>query len=208
MAMNALTPPHQRESACEMMFELFDVPKFFCETPGLLSHYDSFPNEDGVIVESGSGVTNIIPIFKGIPDRKRILSSPICGQDVSSYLSKLILLRGYNCDPKEEWKIVSHIKENISYVSPDFDDEIKICKKDPNEFRQELEVRTGEKIVLDSECFRCTEIMFDPTLIGVNQPGLPELVYQAMSTFSGEFPNVVLSGGNMKITGNWIIYLR
>jgi actin len=201
MTMSAMGPQYQRESVCELMFELFDVPQLYMEVPGYLSYTANFPStEDAVVIESGAGVTNVIPIYKGQPDRKKIVNFGISGQDLGSYLSKLMQLRGYICDPKEEWKIVSHIKENISYVSPDFDDELKICKKDPNEFRQELEVRTGEKIILDSECFRCPEIMFDPTIVGINQPGIHELAFNAICAYP-DIQNVVLSGGNMKIPG-------
>lgn len=115
-------------------------------------------------------------------------------------MSKLILLKGYNIDPKEEWKIISHVKENLSFASYDFDTELKHCKKDASEYRQELEVKTGEKISLDSECFRCTEILFDPSIIGVNNPGLHESVFNMLNNYP-EVQNLVLSGGNMKIHG-------
>lgn len=72
MTMHAHSTQFQRESACELVFELFNSPKFFIEIPGFLSYWDKFGNEDGIIIESGSGVTDVLPVIKGQPHRKQM----------------------------------------------------------------------------------------------------------------------------------------
>jgi actin, other eukaryote len=73
MSIHALSPKDHRESITEMMFELFDLDEFYVEVPGVLSYHHTFKNEeDALVVDSGSGVTNIIPILNGIPERKNM----------------------------------------------------------------------------------------------------------------------------------------
>ena len=74
MTIHAMTPKDHRESITEMMFELFEIDQFYIEIPGVLSFYHEFKNknEDGIIIDSGSGVTNFIPILKGKVDLKNM----------------------------------------------------------------------------------------------------------------------------------------
>jgi actin-related protein len=50
MTANALTPKNHRESLVEMMFEIYNVPQFAVEVPGVLSFF-SANKESGLCSE-------------------------------------------------------------------------------------------------------------------------------------------------------------
>ena len=76
--------------------------------PGLLT---------GVVVDSGDGVTHIIPVFEGfsLPHLTRRLD--VAGRDVTRYLIKLLLLHGYAFNRTADFETVRQIKEKLCYVA-------------------------------------------------------------------------------------------
>jgi actin-related protein len=70
----------------------------------------------GVVVDSGDGVTHIVPVFDGfsLPHLTRRLD--IAGRDVTRYLIKLLLMRGYAFNRTADFETVREIKEKLCYV--------------------------------------------------------------------------------------------
>lgn len=67
-------------------------------------------------MDSGDGVTHIVPVYDGfaLPHLTRRLD--IAGRDVTRYLIKLLLMRGYAFNRTADFETVSQIKEQLCYV--------------------------------------------------------------------------------------------
>jgi len=86
---------------------LIDVVLICCST-GL---------QTGVVVDSGDGVTHIVPVYEGfsLPHLTRRLD--VAGRDVTRYLIKLLLMRGYAFNRTADFETVRQIKEKLCYMS-------------------------------------------------------------------------------------------
>ena len=73
--------------------------------------------QTGVVVDSGDGVTHIVPVYDGfsLPHLTRRLD--VAGRDVTRYLIKLLLMRGYAFNRTADFETVRQIKEKLCYMS-------------------------------------------------------------------------------------------
>ena len=72
----------------------------------------------GVVVDPGDGVPHIVPVYEGfsLPHLTRRLS--VAGRDVTRYLIKLLLLRGYVFNRTADFETVRQIKEKVHTPPP------------------------------------------------------------------------------------------
>lgn len=59
-----LNPLANRQKACEIFFETFNVPALYVQIQAVLSLYSS-GRTTGVVLDSGDGVTHVVPIYEG-----------------------------------------------------------------------------------------------------------------------------------------------
>jgi actin-related protein 2 len=83
--------------------------------------------QTGVVIDSGDGVTHIVPVYEGyaMPHLTRRLD--VAGRDITRYLIKLLLLRGYAFNRTADFETVRQLKEELCYIGYDLELERKLA---------------------------------------------------------------------------------
>lgn len=67
-------------------------------------------------MDSGDGVTHIVPVYEGFSLPHLTQRIDVAGRDVTRYLIKLLLLRGYAFNRTADFETVRQMKEKLCYV--------------------------------------------------------------------------------------------
>eukprot|EP00477_Mikrocytos_mackini_P000194 GAHX01000205.1.p1 GENE.GAHX01000205.1~~GAHX01000205.1.p1 ORF type:complete len:394 (-),score=78.50 GAHX01000205.1:34-1215(-) len=212
-----MTSPENRERLAELMFETFNVPGFYIGVQAVMALYASRiskeTNKDlsGVVVDSGDGVTHIIPIIKGYVMSSCIKSMPLAGGDITKFIAKLLRKRKEDIPTDKVNQIAAEIKENYSYNCPSIIKEFDRFD-DPNEkhgfIKHDYFVHNKKKTVdVGYEQFLAPELFFNPEFYGSNfTETLPELVDSCIQKSPmverlNLYDNIILSGGSTMFKG-------
>ena len=84
-----LNPKANREKMTQIMFETFNTPAMYVSTQAVLSLYAS-GRVTGFVLESGSGVSNAVPVYEGysLPHARDCLN--LGGCDLNDYLERIV----------------------------------------------------------------------------------------------------------------------
>ena len=220
-----LNPRKNRDTAAQIMFETFNVPALYTSIQAVLSLYAS-GRTTGVVLDSGDGVSHAVPVFEGFAIPNSIRRIDVAGRDVTEQLQVLLRKNGHVLHTSAEKEVVRMIKEKVCYVSLD----PKREEKDWFNGYHKLESRSVDYALPDGhrikvrkqpfyftyrECshanhltaqigqerYRAPEILFDPELIGLEYPGVHQIVQDAIARTDLDlrkslYMNIVLSGGS------------
>lgn len=199
-----MNPKVNRERMAEVMFEQYNFQGLFIAIQAVLTLYAQ-GLLTGVVIDSGDGVTHIVPVYEGfaLPHLTRRLD--VAGRDVTRYLIKLLLIRGYAFNRTADFETVRQIKEKLCYVSYDLDLEKKLANE-TTVLVENYTLPDGRVIKVGSERFEAPECMFQPHLVDVESPGVAELLYNTVQAAdidirSELYKHVVLSGGSSMYPG-------
>lgn len=189
-----LNPKGNREKMCQIMFEEFNVPKWYLQIQAVLSLYAS-GRTTGLVLDSGDGVSHVVPIYEGYSLPHAIQRLDLAGRDITTYLSKILTETGMTVNTTAELEITRCIKEKLCYVSMDYENEIANNKEEV-----EYIMPDESKIMIGTQRFRAPEILFNPKMNGLESKGIHESIYQAIQKCDVDirkdlYGSIVLSGG-------------
>ncbi|CAJ0581540.1 unnamed protein product, partial [Mesorhabditis spiculigera] len=196
-----LNPSKHREKAAEIFFETFNAPALHIQMQAVLALYAS-GRTTGVIVDSGDGVTHIVPIYEGFAVHHGIERMDVAGRDVTRFLRMLLQKEGHNLHTSPEFEIVREIKEKVCYVAANS------SKEEQNEGDKEVKCQLPDGSWMDMRAsrFRAPEVLFRPDIIGEEWPGVAVCIDNAIRKCDMDlrktlYANIVLSGGSTMFQG-------
>ncbi len=199
-----LNPKKNREEMLEIFMENFGVPGFYVFTQAVLALYAS-GRTTGVIVDSGDGVTHVVVVYDGYCIDPATARMDVAGRTITSFLQDNLNEDGYSFKTSAEGVIVREIKEKVSRVALNYDEEMKQYIEDENK-KVEYELPDGTKINIGDLAIRSGEILFKPDIIGLDIPNLPQTIQKSIKKASIDlrrelYESIVLSGGTTMLEG-------
>ncbi|KAJ5433159.1 Actin-related protein 3 [Penicillium daleae] len=203
-----LTEPN-RENTAEIMFESFNCAGLYIAVQAVLALAASWTSSKvtdrsltGTVIDSGDGVTHVIPVAEGYVIGSSIKSIPIAGRDITYFVQSLLRDRG---EPDSSLKTAEKVKEEYCYVSPDIVKEFARYDREPDRFlKHTVTSPNGRSVSIDVgyERFLAPEIFFNPEIYSSDfltpLPNVVDGVIQSspIDVRRGLYKNIVLSGGS------------
>eukprot|EP00512_Aurantiochytrium_limacinum_P006605 CAMPEP_0171512420 /NCGR_PEP_ID=MMETSP0959-20130129/1576_1 /TAXON_ID=87120 /ORGANISM="Aurantiochytrium limacinum, Strain ATCCMYA-1381" /LENGTH=424 /DNA_ID=CAMNT_0012050227 /DNA_START=323 /DNA_END=1594 /DNA_ORIENTATION=- len=209
-----LNTPENREYTAEVMFETFNVPGLYIAVQAILALAASWTSKKleertltGTVIDSGDGVTHVIPVADGYVIGSSIKHIPLAGRDVTNFIAGMLRDRKEPVPPEDILLAAKSLKERHCYTCPDLVREFQKYDNDPEKYFKifsGIHSRTGKEWQCDVgyERFLAPEIFFSPEIFNPQfSTPLPEVVDKSIlscpiDTRRGLYRNIVLSGGS------------
>ena len=214
-----LNAPENREFTAEIMFETFNVAGLYIAVQAVLALAASWTSKNvtertltGTVIDSGDGVTHVIPVAEGYVIGSSIKHVPLAGRDITAYIQQLQRERETGIPPGESMEVAKRSKERFAYVCPDIVKEFTKHDNDPEQYVKKYEgvhpvTKKPYSIDVGYERFLGPEVFFNPEIFSSDfttpLPNLVDATIQAspIDTRRGLYKNIVLSGGSTMFKG-------
>lgn len=157
------------------------------------------------MVDSGDGVTHIVPVYEGYTMTKNVSRLDIAGRDITRQLIKLLFLRGYSFNRTSDFETVRQIKEKLCYVGYDLEAEKRLALE-TTVLMETFTLPDGRTINVGQEKFEAPEVLFKPYLVDKESVGMSEMLFNTIQSVDIDirpelYKHIVLSGGSTMYPG-------
>lgn len=214
-----LNTPENREYTAEIMFESFNVPGLYIAVQAVLSLAASLAkkktkgegmagrNLTGVVIDSGDGVTHVIPVAEGYVIGSCIKHIPIAGRSITSFIQNLLREREIGIPPEQSLETAKAIKERHCYMCPNLAKEFNKYDTEPGKYikqytgvnaitKKEFTVDVGYERFLGPEIFFHPEFANPDFTVPISETVDNVVQNCPIDTRRDLYRNIVLSGGS------------
>ena len=232
-----MNPPENRENIAEIFFETFNVPGLYIGVQavfaliGCNATFDHGTGADkiemdedqkkaikdmtGVVIDSGDGVTHVVPICDGYVLGSNIKHVPIAGRRITKFIEDMIRERQEKINVQDLYYAAMDLKEKHGYIAKDiieefgkFDEKKLDNKKyiQNNRFKkfegigkisnQPFSIDIGYEVFLGPESFFSPEIIDKDFKAGLDE-NIDITIQQCPIDYRRKlYSNIVFSGGS------------
>merc|ERR1712199_121748 len=148
-----MNPKDNRERMTQIMFETFNVRRFYVAIQAVLSLYAS-GRTTGVVVDCGDGVSHTVPIYEGYSMPHAIQRINLAGRDLTDYICKILQESKITLTTTAERESAKKIKEDLCYVSMNFAEEVDNFAGKEKTF----ELPDMSVVTVHNQIIRCPEL--------------------------------------------------
>jgi len=190
----------QQEKLSQILFETFKTRAVSFPHPASLSLYAT-GKTTGTVISIGETTTSVVPILESSVLKNASCQNSFGGRDINVSLQKIInesLPEDEKFTTVAERELIRDIKHQLAFVS---------LPNTPGLHPEgtKFELPDGRELDLtSSQLSRCTDLLFDPSLIESPQLGLHQLFFKSISLIESPASqqiaeNIVFSGGSANL---------
>lgn len=184
----------------QIMFESLRVPALYVSPPAVLSLYAS-GRTTGLVLDVGEGVTHAIPVYEGLALQHAIQRSDVAGRAVTQHLQRSLRKAGLTLTTTAEADFLQTMKHDVCYLTGSSAEPTETASSAP------YQLPDGQTITLtQAERTASPNVLFDPTLMGSEEPGAADVLMDAMRRSDMDiraklYSQMVLAGGSTLMPG-------
>lgn len=201
-------PKSQKRRLMKVCFESYESQSILFANQCSLALF-AFGKTDGIVLESGDGLTQVASIFNGSKIDDACHRVSLGGSDVSALLKTLLAKNDISLHPSSEAFVLNDIKIrlcNVPKCPNEYLQSDQNLSVEPHSCQPEYTLPDGQIIKLSAKQTMCGEVLFTPTVGHLEGSGISELFKQTLQGLDLEIKNHLIkhlhvSGGNTQIKG-------
>lgn len=195
-----LAPHAHREQLAQVMFETYQVP-FLQIWPAPIMSLMGYGRSTGLVVESGDGTTQILPVIECRPLVHAMSRLNVAGLDISNLVEQYAKEKGYQLPQVNTREVARLAKESICETAIDLEQAMQL---DSAIVERSFTLPDGTLLKLGHERFLAAEAMFQPHLLGLDILSIDETMHECVQKCDIDnrkdlYYGIVLFGGNTRM---------
>jgi actin-related protein len=190
----------QRQKLTELIFEEFTPLGIYFMKQEVLSLIGC-GKYNGFVLNVGESATTAVPIIDGVQIKNCAMKSKFGGKENTNYLIKLLNEKGFVLNKSSNREIIREMKEKICFVSGNYEDDLKKSLNGDNV--KEYELPDNNKIKINEEMFKCTEILFKPKLFELDSPSIVDVCFNSIEKCEKEMQKIFYSNKKLLFIFGW-----